>query len=71
MPRSIIHVSTSLTQTTGCTMRTLRLRRAVFYVWRAGLPLTEVRALATILQSFPGAELVAPGSLDRAPPQGE
>lgn len=70
MPRSIIHVSTRLTQKTDCTMRTLRLRRAVFYVWRADLPLKEVRALATILQAFPGAELVAPGSPDRAPPQG-
>ncbi|HEY5193767.1 MAG TPA: hypothetical protein VIJ39_07845 [Solirubrobacteraceae bacterium] len=70
MPRSIIHVSTRLTQETGCTMRTLRLRRAVFYVWRADLPLKEVRALATILQAFPGAELIAPGSPDRAPPQG-
>jgi hypothetical protein len=70
MPRSIIHVSIRLTQKTGCTMRTLRLKRAVFYVWRAELPLKEVRALATILQAFPGAELVAPGSPDRAPPQG-
>jgi hypothetical protein len=70
MPRSIIHVSTRLTQRTGCTMRTLRLKRAVFYVWGVDLPLKEVRALATILQAFPGAELVAPGSPDRAPPQG-
>jgi hypothetical protein len=31
MPRSIIHVSTALTQATGCTMRELRFRR---YVWR-------------------------------------
>jgi hypothetical protein len=31
MPRSIIHVSVSLTQATGCTMRELRFRR---FVWR-------------------------------------
>jgi len=71
MPRSIIHVSTRLTQKTGCTMRTLRLKRAVFYVWRADLPLKEIQALATVLQAFPGAELVVSGSPDRAPPQGE
>lgn len=51
-------------------MRMPRLRRAVFSVWRADLPLKEVQALATILQAFPGAELVAPGSPDRAPPPG-
>lgn len=34
MPRSIVHVSTRLTMRTGCTMRVLRLKRAVFYVWR-------------------------------------
>ena len=30
MPPSIIHVSTKLTMQTGCTMRTLRLKRALF-----------------------------------------
>lgn len=70
MPRSIVHVSIKLTQRTGCTMRTLRLKRAIFYVWRATLPFEEVRAVSTILQAFPGAELVAPGSPDRAPPKG-
>jgi hypothetical protein len=68
MPRSIVHVSVKLTQHTGCTMRTLRLKRAIHHVWRADLPFEEVRALSAILQAFPGAELVAPGSLDRAPP---
>lgn len=71
MPRSIVHVSVKLTQQTGCTMRTLRLKRAIFYVWRATLPFEEVRAVSTILQAFPGAELIAPGSPDRAPPPGQ
>lgn len=70
MPRSVVHVSVKLTQQTGCTMRTLRLKRAIHYVWRADLPLEEVRAVSSILQAFPGAELVAPGSPDRAPPPG-
>lgn len=70
LPRSIVHVSVKLTQQTGCTMRALRLKRAIFYVWRATLPFDEVRAVSTILQAFPGAELVALDSPDRAPPQG-
>lgn len=41
MPRSIVHVSTRLTMQTGCTMRVLRLRRAIFYVWRVTLPCAE------------------------------
>jgi hypothetical protein len=70
MPRSIVHVSVKLTQQTGCTMRTLRLKRAVFYVWGVTLPFEELRTLSTILQVFPGTELLGPGSPDRAPPQG-
>ncbi|MGC2373305.1 MAG: hypothetical protein WA484_05475 [Solirubrobacteraceae bacterium] len=70
MPRSIVHVSVKLTQQTGCTMRTLRLKRAVFYVWGVALPFKELRTLSTILQVFPGTELLVPGSPDRAPPQG-
>jgi hypothetical protein len=49
-------------------MRTLRLKRAVFFMWRMSLPFEELRTLSTILHVFPGAELVASGSLDRAPP---
>lgn len=70
MPRSIVHVSVKLTMQTGCTMRVLRLKRAIHYVWRATLPPDELKTVSTILQTFPGAELVAPGDLDRAPPQG-
>ncbi len=69
MPRSIVHVSVKLTQQTGCTMRTLRLKRAVYYLWGVILPFVKLRALSTILQLFPGAELLVPGSPDRAPPQ--
>lgn len=53
MPRSIIHVSTRLTQRTGCTMRTLRLKRAVFYVWRADLPFEEVRLVSKVFAGVP------------------
>jgi len=49
MPRSIVHVSSRLTQATGCTMRELRFRR---FIWRvaggfveAGL-YEEARAIA-------------------------
>lgn len=68
MPRSIVHVSVRLTTRTGCTMRTLRLKRAVHFVWGVSLPLGELSAVAKVLQAFPGAELVAPGDEDRAPP---
>jgi hypothetical protein len=68
MPRSIVHVSVKLTQRTGCTMRLLRLKRAIHHVWRADLPLPEVRAVARLLAAFPGSELVADGDLGRAPP---
>jgi len=71
MPRSIVYVSTRLTMRTGCTMRALRLKRAIFYVWRATLPFDEVRAVSKLLQAFPGAELVALNGPDRAPPRVE
>lgn len=68
MPRSIIYVSTRLTQKTGATMRTLRLNRALHHLWGARLPLDEVAAVGRLLQAFPGnVEIVrhAPG---RGPP---
>lgn len=68
MPRSIVHVSTRLTLRTGCTMRVLRLKRAIFYVWRMSLPCAEVRGIASVLQAFPGAELCALGDPGRSPP---
>ena len=68
MPRSIIHVSVKLTQQTGCTMRNLRLRRAVFVVWAVRLELLEVRAVGALLEAFPGSELVPERSGDRGPP---
>jgi hypothetical protein len=52
MPRSIIHVSTRLTQRTGCTMRELRFRR---FVWRladrAGCSPTEARTIALLAKA--------------------
>lgn len=68
MPRSIIHVSTKLTMRTGCTMRVLRLKRALYVLWRASLPLEEVRAVAGLLKAFPGSEIVQLGQPDRGPP---
>jgi hypothetical protein len=69
MPRSIIHVSTRLTLETGCTMRILRMKRALFVVWRASLPFTEVRTVAALLAAFPGSELLPLGlDDDRGPP---
>jgi hypothetical protein len=68
MPRSIIYVSTKLTMRTGCTMRVLRLKRALHVMWRADLPLLEVRTVADLLAAFPGSEIIAVGSADRGPP---
>ena len=68
MPRSIVHVSTDLTLRTGCTMRVLRVKRALFYIWKASLSVAEARAVFLLLQAFSGAELVAPGDPDRGPP---
>ena len=47
MPRSIIHVSTTLTQLTGVTMRELRFRRFVWFILkRTGAPLDQAREIA-------------------------
>jgi hypothetical protein len=47
MPRSIIHVSTALTQRSGVTMRELRFRRFVWFISRAaGTSLGEARQIA-------------------------
>jgi hypothetical protein len=47
MPRSIIHVSTQLTQRSGVTMRELRFRRFVWFIARAaGTSLEEARQIA-------------------------
>jgi hypothetical protein len=48
MPRSIIHVSSKLTQRTGVTMRELRFRRFVWFLAdRFACPLAEARLIAT------------------------
>jgi hypothetical protein len=47
MPRSIIHVSTNLTQRSGVTMRELRFRRFVWFIARASATsLEEARQIA-------------------------
>lgn len=53
---------------TGCTMRVLRLKRALYVLWRASLPLEEVRVVAGLLKAFPGSEIVQLGQPDRGPP---
>lgn len=68
MPRSIIYVSTKLTLQTGCTMRMLRLKRALYYLWGESLTVEEVRTVAQLLTTFPGAEIVRVGRPDRGPP---
>ncbi len=48
MPRSIIHVSTELTQRTGVTMRELRFRRFIWFIAdRTNCPVDEAREIAT------------------------
>jgi hypothetical protein len=69
MPHSIIHVSAKLTQETGCTMRMLRLRRALFYAWGERVELADVRIVANFLKTFPGSEILARDAPDRAPPR--
>jgi hypothetical protein len=52
MPRSIIYVSTKLTQETGVTMRELRFRRFVFHIARRCLcDVEEARTIALLAQS--------------------
>jgi hypothetical protein len=69
MPRSIVHISVDLTQQTHCTMRNLRLRRALFMVWKTTLPLNEVEAVARLLSTFSGnVEFVREYEPGRAPP---
>jgi hypothetical protein len=66
MPRSIVHVSVTLTQETGCTMRLLRFGRCMWVVWRVALPYRELRIIDE--QGFRvWAELVT-GVEDRGPP---
>jgi hypothetical protein len=69
MPRSIIHVSVQLTQHTRCTMRTLRLRRALFVLWGGQLPLEQVHLVGQFLEVFRGnVELLRVEHDGRPPP---
>lgn len=68
MPRSIIHVSAELTQRTRCTMRNLRLNRALHVVWRLALDMEDVHAVGELLRAFPGSELIPVWEGVRGPP---
>lgn len=63
LPRSVIHVSTSLTLQTGVTMRALRFRRLVYRRWQCNLDFLEQRDVQVLCEAFDG-ELVPA----RAPP---
>ena len=57
MPRSIVHVSNRLTAATRCTMRTLRLKRALHAAWGVALSSADVHSVGLMLGAFPGAGL--------------
>ena len=59
MPRSIVHVSAKLTMKTGCTMRTLRLKRALYVLWGESVPFDELRLVAALLAAFPGSRILS------------
>jgi len=61
MPRSIIHVSTKLTMHTKCTMRTLRLKRALFVLWGTDVSGDDLRGISALLKASPGFEVLAQG----------
>lgn len=67
LPRSIIHVSTVLTQQTCVTMRSLRFRRLVNRRWQCNLPFTEQRQIELLCAAF-DAEL-EPIHAERGPPE--
>lgn len=69
MPVSIVHVSSELTQASHCTMRTLRLKRALHAVWGAAPTMREVALVARFIQTFPGnVELGSLQDAGRPPP---
>jgi hypothetical protein len=69
MPRSIVHVSVGLTQVTRCTMRNLRLMRALHFLWGASPPLQEVHLVGRFLDEFAGNVMLMPETAHhRGPP---
>jgi len=70
MPKSIIHVSVKLTMQTGCTMRTLRLKRLLFVLWGVSVSSEQLRAVAALLKGSMGSQLPGRGGFDRGPPDG-
>ena len=69
MPPSIIHVSVKLTMRTGCTMRTLRLKRLLFVLWGVSLSGEQLRVVAELLNESARSEIDPRGEVGRAPPQ--
>lgn len=68
MPKSIVHVSVDLTMETRCTMRNLRLRRLLWFLWGDSLPMREVGIVADLLATFPGSDVLSATDLVRGPP---
>jgi hypothetical protein len=71
MPRSIVHVSAKLTMKTGCTMRTLRLKRALYVLWGESVTFDELRLVAALLAAFPGSRILSRNDPHRGPPFGD
>lgn len=69
MPRSIVHVSSRLTQATGCTMRNLRLKRGLRHHWGVEPTMEEVAFVAKLIDAFATRQVVDRFAVDRAPPQ--
>jgi len=71
MPRSVIHVSTKLTMQTGCTMRALRLKRALFVLWGVSVSQDELRAIASVLAARPETSQSERPGRDPPAPEGQ
>ena len=71
MPRSIVYVSTKLTMKSGCTMRTLRLKRALLVLWGESVTFDELRVVAALLAAFPGSRILSRNDPYRGPPVGD
>ncbi|MGZ6617892.1 MAG: hypothetical protein ACXVFQ_26135, partial [Solirubrobacteraceae bacterium] len=63
MPKSIIHVSAELTRETGCTIRVLRIQRALHRVWRVRPSYVETRVVGSFFEVFGGGVELLPVAL--------
>lgn len=64
-PTRAVYVHRDLTRTTRCTMRTLRVRRYVWFRWRVNMTCAEIDRLWAFVRAF-DAELLGPGWGDPA-----